>query len=316
ILHLLTRLSKEVQSEDGGTASDIYRGKYNNREMCVKVPRIIRKKNMRILRTHAKDFALSCSLSHPNILPFYGIYVSQENSPRICIVSLWMANGDLVDFLEAEKPFPKPALVHLIADVAAGLHYLHKLEIVHADLKGKNILVSHTGRAVIADFGISRVIKTNYQTTEPSNGTLNWMAPELLTGGRGKKPTTWSDIWAFGCVCYEVYAGEAPFSEYENFAQMASACHDHALNIPTILPVMRGTPGEEDRHTWNLMLKCWNYEPTSRPTSKELSESIAVSADDQFHENDLILSTLVKERSQLATKVVANKCLRMFQLLR
>jgi serine/threonine protein kinase len=68
-----------------------------------------------------------------------------------------------------------------------------------------NVLVAETGRAVVADFGVSFIGMTNVGTTTSADfaGSVNWMAPELLTVDR-PEPTKESDMWSFGCTCYEV----------------------------------------------------------------------------------------------------------------
>ena len=102
-----------------------------------------------------------------------------------------------------------------ILDVLSGLSYLHKNNIVHGDIKGANVLVDSQGRACLADLGLSRLIDTqidtwtSIQSTIAPWGTLLWQAPELLKAQLEDQehlpaPTTFSDIYAFGCLAYEV----------------------------------------------------------------------------------------------------------------
>ncbi|KXN83511.1 Mitogen-activated protein kinase kinase kinase 3 [Leucoagaricus sp. SymC.cos] len=89
-------------------------------------------------------------------------------------------------------------------DVISGLEYLHDFGIVHADLKAKNVLVSESKRAVLADFGASRISEALPTTSvNGATGTPYWMAPELLIE-EGSSPSRESDVWSFGCLCYEV----------------------------------------------------------------------------------------------------------------
>ena len=97
-------------------------------------------------------------------------------------------------------------------DVFDAVHFLHSNSIIHGDLKGANILVSASGRACIADLGISRLTAAAVLTwatiqSAPSLGTVPWQAPELLencTLGKLIVTTTASDVYALGCLCYEV----------------------------------------------------------------------------------------------------------------
>lgn len=183
----------------------------------------------------AKEAVLWAHLTHENILPFYGVYI-QQPSGRICLISPWMDKGDLSKYLSNFPSAPRLPLVRIqvssiithfiiigrqVLDIIAGLRYLHASDIVHGDLKlvslcsiafiiakelitaQKNVLMSDNGHALITDFGISHlVLSTNLSSTQFSNGSMRWMAPELLD--KGCCPTPYSDMWSFGCVCYEV----------------------------------------------------------------------------------------------------------------
>ena len=95
-------------------------------------------------------------LSHPNLLPFYGIYYLEDNHGRVCLVSPWMNNGNIKDYLPTNssvdrvllvrfrcaKEFEIVLIVMKVSDVAAGVLYLHEKAIVHGDLKGVSIHLS------------------------------------------------------------------------------------------------------------------------------------------------------------------------------
>ncbi|KXN82319.1 Serine/threonine-protein kinase HT1 [Leucoagaricus sp. SymC.cos] len=178
----------------------VCKGIYRNRAVSVKAVRLYQQRDSsRYLR--AKEFVLLAQLSHPNVVPFYGVWLPDNKSAKICIVSPWMSNGDLGNFIAT---FPDVPRLPLLSDVSVGLDYLHRSSIVHADLKASNVLVSDGGRAMIADFGISHVVSTHLRTTTlASTGSLHWTAPELTTED-GAYPTFESDIWSFGCLSYEV----------------------------------------------------------------------------------------------------------------
>jgi serine/threonine protein kinase len=97
-------------------------------------------------------------------------------------------------------------------DILNAVYFLHSNSIIHGDLKGANILVNDSGRACIADLGFSRLTTTAVLTwatiqSSPSLGTVPWQAPELLENYLLDKlivPTTASDVYALGCLCYEV----------------------------------------------------------------------------------------------------------------
>ncbi|XP_047084266.1 mitogen-activated protein kinase kinase kinase 18-like [Lolium rigidum] len=93
--------------------------------------------------------------------------------------------------------------------VAAALRYLHDVaEVVHGDVKGRNVLLGGDGGAKLADFGAARLM------SEPAprgpRGTPAWMAPEVARGGAS---TPASDVWSLGCTAVELLAGKRPWSE-------------------------------------------------------------------------------------------------------
>ena len=91
--------------------------------------------------------------------------------------------------------------------VSLGLVYLHANRIIHGDIKGLNILIDEGERALLCDFGLTKIKSDINSRTESSAqmgfalGSRNWMAPELLQGGRLKKPC---DVYSFGMTMYEV----------------------------------------------------------------------------------------------------------------
>ncbi|KAF7983081.1 hypothetical protein HWV62_23999 [Athelia sp. TMB] len=127
-----------------------------------------------------------------------------------------MANRDIA--VKVIKVYKKSDMdqIHKALDVARGLEYLHSQSIVHADLKCVNILVSDTGRACLADFGLSVAkdsspVYITMMTTGGIGGSLNWSAPELLPdmndfttkGSEIARPEAPCDVYAFAMVCYE-----------------------------------------------------------------------------------------------------------------
>ncbi|KAF5354973.1 hypothetical protein D9756_005535 [Leucocoprinus leucothites] len=283
IVHLLAKLATSTQvfpkkyeikgiecdfsqAENEGAFGLIYKGKLSRQTLCIKAVRMYeRTDSSQMLKAHAKDFILSTYLRHPNVLPSYGVWLPNGTIPRVCIVSPWMENGDLSRYL---RSLPQTPPLPLISDAAAGLQYLHELDIIHSDLKANNILVSDTGRAVIADFGVSKILMTGCLTSQLSRGTINWMAPELLL--EDAPATRESDVWAFGCVCYEVFTGKIPFSQYKLPAQLITAFARGPLT-PSRPTVLRNGQGSMDNNVWEAMQRCWGANPASRPTARELS---------------------------------------------
>ncbi|KXN83466.1 hypothetical protein AN958_01397 [Leucoagaricus sp. SymC.cos] len=252
-----------------GGFEDIFQGKYQGHTVCVKrVYLYICGDNTSNLRAQAKEFALWAHLSHPNILPFLGAYTppTLRSPDMICIVSQYIPNGDLLTYLREVPDCPK---LLLLFDVVSGLKYLHENLIIHAELKAANVVVSETGHAMICDFGIFR-IRSGFTTETPESVEIkSWPSPELLLSNRPTEPTEKSDIWAFGCLCYEVMMGESPFSRYPSYVQMFFIFLERQWN-----PFDASDQNIDQIDLWLrlLMKKCWDYEPSRRPTSKDIYE--------------------------------------------
>ncbi|KAG6905130.1 hypothetical protein DXG01_004669, partial [Tephrocybe rancida] len=137
--------------------------------------------------------------------------------------TLWMENGDINVYLKKNPVAPRQTLA---VNVGNGLTYLHENGIIHGDLKGPNILVDDVGRACLADFGISSIsdLQIVAWTTQSSGtvkgGSTRWQAPELFAIGDSDmadeeaeaavKNTMASDVYALGCVFFEVGGFRSP----------------------------------------------------------------------------------------------------------
>ncbi|KXN83879.1 hypothetical protein AN958_00959 [Leucoagaricus sp. SymC.cos] len=270
--YALKDISRESQVHDGGGFCDIYRGNYNGQKLSLKVVRIFQKSEVdEALQSFAKEAILWGMLHYPNILPFYGIYYLDPSHHQFCLVSPWMDNGNLVVFLKKNPTLPRKPFVF---DILRGFEYLHNENIVHGDLKGVNILVSKSGSACIADFGLSSVLTNKTfasanTTTARTACSTRWIAPELLS--QDCRHTRESDVWAFGSVCFEIFTRRLPYFECSNDYQVIPRLMEGKL--PT-RPLEADTPEFDrmDEEAWDLANRCWAKDPKIRPTFHELLE--------------------------------------------
>ncbi|KAF7337163.1 Adenylate cyclase [Mycena venus] len=204
-------------------------------------------------------------LSHPNLLPFFGLYHLEDTKSRLCLISPWMENGDITRYLK--NNLVGVNRLTLILDAGLGLEHLHSLKLVHGDLKATvkpfqiNVLVARSGRAVLADFGLASVADSKVLRSTSNGqraGTARWQAPELFQGGRNSFA---SDVYAFSCVCYEIFTGDIPF-------------RDSANDCAVIWTVMQGQRPRRSLSVpdsvWDLMEECWKANPEARPAAKQM----------------------------------------------
>ena len=122
------------------------------------------------------------------------------------LLVMHQADGTLSDF---PAPMGEAEAVPVLADITAGLQDLHSAGIIHRDLKPANVL-RHDGRWKLADFGIARDEEIGTQDpTFMGGGTPYYMAPELW---EPKRPTVKTDLYALGCLAYELLAGAPPYT--------------------------------------------------------------------------------------------------------
>jgi serine/threonine protein kinase/tetratricopeptide (TPR) repeat protein len=143
---------------------------------------------------------------HPNIVP---IIDADEYDGQIVIVSEYAPDGSLEGLLKTNGKLHIERAVEMTVSILNGLEFLHSRNIIHRDLKPDNILLQgDTPR--IADFGISRVIKTSLHATN-ATGTPYYMSPEAFKRER----TVQTDIWSIGVMLYQMISGKVPFSGHD-----------------------------------------------------------------------------------------------------
>jgi serine/threonine-protein kinase len=156
-----------------------------------------------------REIKTIANLQHPHIL---GLIDSGELDGTAYYVMPFVDGESLRDRITRDKQLPIAEAVRLTSEVAAALDYAHRHGVVHRDIKPENILLQD-GSALVADFGIALAASTagtRMTETGMSLGTPQYMSPEQAMGEREITPR--SDVYALGCVTYEMLIGEPPFS--------------------------------------------------------------------------------------------------------
>ncbi|KAG7085867.1 hypothetical protein E1B28_003400 [Marasmius oreades] len=209
------------------------------------------------LKRNMREIMRWRTLDHLNVVPFIGNFYFGSNPQEICLVTPWMENGNLVEYLRRNPTDSDLKRFSFAWDVASGLDYLHESSITHGNLKGHNVLITPDEVACLTDFGLFDILDAGYIRPTP------WCAPEVLVEGSISQK---SDIYAYGCVCHEIFAGRTPFhnlSEDELY---------HAIVFQNQLPER---PLEVDAPMlWELMEQCWSTDPSSRPTASDMVKSL------------------------------------------
>jgi eukaryotic-like serine/threonine-protein kinase len=156
-------------------------------------------------RRFLREARAAGEVRHKHLVP---VLDAGEAGERRYLVMPYVPGRNLDDRL-ADGPLPVPELVQILAEVASGLDALHRAGLVHRDVKSSNVLLDERGSAALTDFGLARREDWSRLTRMGQvMGTVDYIAPELL---RGDRATPASDLYALGCLTYEMLAGRPPF---------------------------------------------------------------------------------------------------------
>jgi len=210
-----------------------------------------------------REIRLAARLNHPHILPLYD---SGDADGFLYFVMPVMQGQTLRDRMRDEGQLPVDATVRLVQEVADALDYAHRHDVVHRDIKPENILL-HEGHALVADFGIGKAIiaaaasgATTLTQVGVTVGTPAYMSPEQAAGDEidGR-----SDLFALGCVLYEMLTGEPAFTGSTVQAVIAKRFHYSPPSASATRPTV--PPGVS--HTIERLLE---RDPTARISSGAL----------------------------------------------
>ena len=236
-----------------------------NRDVALKMlPRAYEFDPQRLARFRREAQALA-ALNHPHIAAIYGL----EESGRRQALVLELVEGVTLASLIRERPLPVGEALTIARQIADALQAAHEKGIVHRDLKPANIKVTPGGVAKVLDFGLAKTVGDLQPagiSPKPASaddtraggvlGTAAYMSPEQA---RGHDVDTRADIWAFGCVLFEMLAGRRAFE-----AETASDSIAKVLNAePNWTTLPKSTPAGVRQ----LLRSCLEKDPQRRPQS-------------------------------------------------
>lgn len=180
----------------------------HNRNVAIKVLRPELAATLGVER-FLREIEIAAQLTHPHMLPLFD---SGEDQGVLYYVMPYVEGESLRDRLEREKQLPLADAIRLTEQIASALTYAHERGIIHRDIKPGNILLSGD-QASVADFGIARAVEAaggdRITGTGLAIGTPAYMSPEQAMGTSDVSAST--DVYALGCVVYEMVSGRAPF---------------------------------------------------------------------------------------------------------
>lgn len=211
-----------------------------------------------------REARVLASLNHPNIAAIYGIEAAGAGQPAIV---LELVEGETLAARLARGPLPVAEALGFAMRIADALDAAHEAGIVHRDLKPGNLTIDETGRLKVLDFGLAKVVAP-LPEGDPSEsptltvrgtkhgvilGTAAYMSPEQARGRRVDKRT---DIWAFGCVLYEMLTGQRAFAG-ETTSDLIAAIIERAPDFSRL-------PAATPPHVGRVLERCLHKDPKQR----------------------------------------------------
>ncbi|KAI0304076.1 kinase-like domain-containing protein [Russula brevipes] len=267
--YVITSLEVDFQDTDSigqGAFGRVFKGEWNGSRVAIKQMHI---DNARTMSEDDRKFMyrevrLWKGLHHPNILNLYGACL-EATSPFL--VMQYCPFGNMCHYLVEH---PETNRVDILYDIVAGMTYLHNKGVVHADLKGANILI-YKGVALVADFGLSAVIDGIQSRSALSSmatsvrGTPRWMAPECH---KGEPPRKASDVYSLGLTMWEAFSGKIPYEDVRR----------HGLTY--IIAIEHRRPERPASLTetaiWDIIQECWAPVAEERPSIQKVQGKLSL----------------------------------------
>jgi serine/threonine protein kinase len=257
-----------------GGMGEVYRARDMRleRDVAVKVlPEATAHEPQALARLQREAKAVA-ALSHPNLLVLYDI--GADNGLTYVVMEL--LEGHTLGARLKQSPLDLAETLRIATGVADGLAAAHTKGIIHRDIKPDNIFLTSGGGVKVLDFGLARLQPGLLGPGSPATvtvetkpgvlmGTVAYMAPEQI---RGQQVDPSADVFAFGCVLFEMLAHRRPFEGQSTADVMASILHDPP---PALSASGWQRPAEVDR----LILRCLEKSPANRfPSARELAAGL------------------------------------------
>ncbi|MFD2471511.1 Stk1 family PASTA domain-containing Ser/Thr kinase [Amycolatopsis silviterrae] len=183
------------------------------REVAIKVLRADLARDPQFQERFRREAQNAAALNHPAIVAVYDTgEANTDVGPLPYIVMEYVEGRTLRDIVKTEGPLSQKRAMEVMADVCAALDFSHRHGIVHRDVKPANVMITKNGAVKVMDFGIARAMHDGQSAmtqTAAVIGTAQYLSPEQA---RGESVDARSDVYAAGCVLYELITGEPPFT--------------------------------------------------------------------------------------------------------
>ncbi|CAJ1065190.1 ribosomal protein S6 kinase-related protein [Xyrichtys novacula] len=181
-----------------------------------------------VLEQTKEEVIIQRQLKHPFILTLQDCWQTKHH---LFIMCDFCDSGDLYTYWLLKGKFGEEEVCLFAAELGSALGFLHDLGIIHRDVKMENILLSDQGHLRLSDFGLSRRLKRGGRTFTIC-GTIQYMAPEVLSGGPYNHAADW---WSLGVLLFSLMTGEFPVPAEPDHSRMLNKVKDYPYLIPETL---------------------------------------------------------------------------------
>jgi Protein kinase domain len=205
-----------------------------------------------LIRRFTREAAVTAGLAHPGVP---AIHDAGEHDGGLFLVMELVDGCTIGDLIAEQGPLPACWAATIGAQVAAVLAVAHERDIVHRDIKPQNVMITDAGAVKVLDFGVAGIVSQRITSTGVGVGTPAYMAPEQL---HNLPATPRTDLYALGCLLYEMLTGEPVFTATSPAALMRM----HLEQAPA--PLRRG---DLDPRLGALVAQLLQKDPARRPGS-------------------------------------------------
>jgi serine/threonine protein kinase len=198
-----------------GGMAEVHKGRdlRLGRDVAIKMLRTDLARDATFQERFRREAQNSAALNHPAIVAVYdtGEEISAAGEKQPFIVMEFVNGRTLKEVLAAEQRLQPRRALEVIADICAALEFSHRHGIIHRDIKPGNVMVTLNGQVKVMDFGIARALASGATTMTQTSaviGTAQYLSPEQA---RGESVDARSDVYAAGCVLFELLCGHPPF---------------------------------------------------------------------------------------------------------
>ncbi|XP_023219561.1 serine/threonine-protein kinase Nek1-like [Centruroides sculpturatus] len=224
----------------------------SNNEFCVIKEIGISRMSCKEFDEAKKEVEVLSQMQHPNIVTYRDSF---EEDGTLYIIMDYCDGGDLYTRINNQKgiPFPEDVILDWFVQICLAVKHVHDRKILHRDIKSQNIFLTKNGVVKLGDFGIARVLNSTSELARTCIGTPYYLSPEIC---ENKPYNNKSDIWALGCVLYELCTLKHAF-EAKNMKNL-------------VLKIIRGSyppvPPHYSYELRNLINQLFKRNPRDRPT--------------------------------------------------